>query len=86
MGELVIGIDVGTILLHRILHFQHSGVFACLGIYHTDTVRIFHGEIDVLEYPFPFASRAESIDRNGHACANGNKNQEDVCNHSVIYN
>ena len=55
-------------------------------VYHTDTVRIFHGEIDVLEYPFPFASRAKGIDRNGHAYANGNKNQEDVCNHSVIYN
>jgi hypothetical protein len=48
--ELIVGLDVGGILLYGVLHLQHSGVFARLGIEHTDAIHVLDGEVDVLEY------------------------------------
>ena len=49
VGELIVGLDVGGILLHRVLHLQNSGVFARLGIEHADAIHFLDGEVDVLE-------------------------------------
>ena len=35
VGELIVGLDIGGIFLYGVLHFQHGGVFARLGIEHT---------------------------------------------------
>ena len=69
IGELIIAIYIGRILLHRILHSQNGRIFSCLGIEHTDTVRVFHGEVDVLKYFLPLATSTKGIDRYGHANA-----------------
>ena len=71
--ELVVAVDVGRILLHWVLDFQDGGVFPRLGVQHADSVRIFHREIDVLKDAFAFAARAERIDGQGHARAQGDE-------------
>ena len=43
VGELIVGLDVGGILLHRVLHLQNSGVFARLGIEHADAIHFLDG-------------------------------------------
>ncbi|GFH99285.1 hypothetical protein IMSAGC004_01688 [Bacteroidaceae bacterium] len=75
---LVVAVDVGTVFLYRVLYLQHGRVFSRLGVQYAYTVRLFHGEIDVLEDTFALASRAESIDRHCHAGAQGYKKQYDV--------
>jgi len=69
IGELIIAVYIGRILLHRILHFQNGRIFSSLGIEHTDTVRVFHGEVDVLKDFLPLATSTKGIDRYGHANA-----------------
>ena len=68
------------------LQFQHGGILSGLGIYHTNPVRFFHGEIDVLKDAFPLAARSKGIDRHGHAHAKGNEDYENIYNHSAVYN
>ena len=67
VGELIVGLDVGGILLHRVLHLQNSGVFARLGIEHADAIHFLDGEVDVLEDALALPSRAECLDTEGHA-------------------
>ena len=67
IGELIIAVYIGRILLHWILHSQDGRIFSCLGIEHTDTVSVFHGEVDVLKDFLPLATSAKGIDRYGHA-------------------
>ncbi len=71
VGELIVGLDVGGILLHRVLHLQNSGVFARLGIEHADAIHFLDGEVDVLEDALALPSRAECLDTDGHAHADG---------------
>ena len=67
VGELIITVYIGRILLHWVLHSQNGRIFSSLGIEHTDTVRVFHGEVDVLKDFLPLATSAKGIDRYGHA-------------------
>ena len=67
VGELIIAVYIGRIFLHRILHSQNGRIFSSLGIEHTDTIRVFHGEVDVLKDFLPLATSAKGIDRYGHA-------------------
>ena len=69
IGELIIAVYIGRILLHWVLHSQNGRIFSSLGIEHTDTVRVFHGEVDVLKDFLPLATSAKGIDRYGHANA-----------------
>ena len=69
VGELVIAVYIGRILLHWILHSQNGRIFSCLGIEHTDIVSVFHGEVDVLKDFLPLGTSAKGIDRYGHANA-----------------
>ena len=71
VGELIVGLDIGGIFLYGVLHFQHGGVFARLGIEHTDAIYFLDGEVDVLEDALALASRAECLDTDGHAHADG---------------
>ena len=71
VGELIVGLDVGGIFLHRVFHLQHSGVFARLGIEHTDAIHFLDGEVDVLEDALALASRTECLNTDGHAHADG---------------
>ena len=71
VSKLIVGLDVGGILLYRVLHLQHSGVFARLGIEHTDAIHFLDGEVDVLEDALALASRTECLDTDGHAHADG---------------
>ena len=71
VAELIVCLDVGRVFLYGVLHLQHSGVFACLSIEHTDAIHILDGEVDVLEDAFPLAARAECLDTDGHAHADG---------------
>lgn len=73
--ELVVAVDVGGMFLHGILHPQDGGVFSGLGVQHADAVHVLHGEIDVLEDALALSSRAEGIDRDGHARAKGGECQ-----------
>ena len=71
VSKLIVGLDVGGILLHGVLHLQHGGVFARLGIEHADAIHFLDGEVDVLEDAFALPSRAECLDTDGHAHADG---------------
>ena len=71
VGELIVGLDVRRILLYRILDLQHGGVFARLGIEHADAIHFLDGEVDVLEDALALPSRAECLDTDGHAHADG---------------
>src|SRR5574344_1038037 len=71
VSKLIVGLDVGGILLYRVLHLQHSGVFARLGIEHTDAIHFLDGEVDVLEDAPALASRTECLETHGHAHADG---------------
>ena len=86
LRELIVRVDIGAILLYRVLQFQHGGILSGLGIYHTNPVRFFHGEIDVLKDAFPLAASSKGIDRHGHAHAKGNEDYENIYNHSAVYN
>jgi len=66
---LVVAVDVGAVFLHRILYLQHSRIFSRLGVQHAHAVRLFHGEVDVLEDTLALAARAEGMDRHRHAGA-----------------
>mgnify|MGYP000432315204 FL=1 len=70
---LVVAVDVRAVFLHGILDFQDGGIFPVLGVQHAHALRLFHGEIDVLEDTFALAARAEGIDRYRHADAQGYK-------------
>ena len=83
--ELIVAVDVRRILLHRIFHFEDGRIFACLRIDHTDAVHVLHGEIDVLEDALAFPSRAEGIDRDGHACTQGCECQYDIQCHCRLF-
>ena len=69
VGELIIAVYIGRILLHRVLHSQNGRIFSSLGIEHTDTIRGFHGEVDILKDFLPLATSTKGIDRYGHANA-----------------
>ena len=71
VSKLIVGLDVGGILLHGVLHLQHGGVFARLGIEHADAIHFLDGEVDVLEDALALPSRAECLDTDGHAHADG---------------
>ena len=71
VGELIIAVYIGRILLYWVLHFQDGRIFSSFGIEHTDTIRIFHGEVDVLKDFLPFATSAKGIDRYDHANTRG---------------
>ena len=86
LRELIVRVDIGAIFLYRVLQFQHGGIFSGLGIYHTNPVCFFHGEIDVLKDAFPLAASSKGIDRHGHAHAKGNEDYENIYNHSAVYN
>ena len=86
LRELIVGVNIGAILLHRILQFQYGRVFSGFGVYHTNPVRVFHREIDVLKYALSFTACSKSIDRHGHAHAKGNEDYENIYNHSAVYN
>ena len=67
-GVLIIAVDVGGELLHRILDAQDGGIFSGLGVEDTDALHVLNGEINFSEHAFALASRAECFDRDGHAC------------------
>ena len=69
IGELIIAVYIGRILLHRVLHSQDGRILSSLCIEHTDTIRVFHGEVDVLKDFLPLATSTKGIDRYGHANA-----------------
>ena len=71
--KLVVTVNVGRILLHRILDFQDGGVFPRLGVQHAHALRIFHREVNVPKDAFALAARAERIDRQGHTHAQGDE-------------
>ena len=81
LREHIVRVDIGAILLYRVLQFQHGGIFSGLGIYHTNPVHFFHGEIDVLKDALPLAACSKCIYRHGHAYANGNEDYENVYDH-----
>jgi hypothetical protein len=69
IGELIIAVYIGRIFLHWVLHSQDGRILSSLCIEHTDTVRVFHGEVDVLKDFLPLATSTKGIDRYGHANA-----------------
>lgn len=70
-GEIIVAVNVGRELLHRILKAQHSAILTGLGIQHTHAVHFLHREVDVLEDFLSLATSSESIDRNGHTQTEG---------------
>ena len=71
MGEIVVGIDIGRVLLYGVLHLQDCRELTGLGIEHTDAIHFFDGEVDVLKHLLALAAGAERLDGDGHAHADG---------------
>ena len=61
IGELIIAVYIGRILLYWVLHSQDGRIFSSLGIEHTDTVRVFYGKVDVLKDFLPLATSAKGM-------------------------
>ena len=75
MGELIIAVGIGRILLYRIVHLQNGRIFACFCIEDTHTVGIFHGEIDILKDFLSLASCAECCNRYCHSNQQGDEKE-----------
>ena len=74
-GVFVVPVYVGGVFIHRVLHAQDSRILPVFGIYHADTLVVFHGEVDVLEDTLALSSCAKGIYRYGHTRAYSRKNQ-----------
>ena len=81
---LIVTIDVGTELLDGVLHGKDGRVFTGLGIEHTDTVHVFNGEVDVLEYLCLFATCAKGCNRDCHTYADGDEYEDYIDNHRFL--
>ena len=69
-GELIVGIGVGRVFLHRVLHTDDRRVFAGLGVEHSHAVHVLCREVDVLKNPLALAACAESQHGDAHAGEN----------------
>ena len=81
---LIVTIDVGTELLDGVLHGKDGRVFTGLGIEHTDTIHVFNGEVDVLEYLCLFATCAKGCNRDCHTYADGDEYEDYIDNHRFL--
>ena len=77
-GELIVAVGVGRELLHGVLHAEHGGILARLGVEHAHAVAVLHGEVDVLDDTLALAARAEGIDGDCHAGEDGREGEYDV--------
>lgn len=62
MIELIVAVNIGRILLHRVLHLQYGRIFASLGVEHANAIHILNREVDVLKDFLAFASGSKGRD------------------------
>ena len=74
-GVFIVPVYVSGVFIHRVLHAQDSRILSVFGIYHADTLVVFHGEVNVLEDALALSSCAKGIYRYGHTRAYSRKNQ-----------
>ena len=83
-GILIVTINIGTELLDGVMHGKDGRVLTGLGIEHTDTVHVFNGEVDVLEYLCLFATCAKGCNRDCHTYADGDEYEDYIDNHRFL--
>ena len=84
-SELIVGVDVRGVFLHRILHPQDGRVVAVLGVQHTDPFHLLDSEVDVLEDAAALASGTKGKDGDGHADEDRHENEYHIKNHFPLY-
>ena len=62
-GVFIVPVYVSGVFIHRVLHAQDSRILSVFGIYHADTLVVFHGEVNVLEDALALSSCAKGIYR-----------------------
>ena len=83
-SEIIIAVNIGRILLHRIVNTHDGTELTSLGVYHTNAVNIFDAEIDILEDIGTLAARSEGIDGNSHPDKDGKDDHyHEYCYHII---